>query len=429
MYWFCNHGEFMRKDLTNWIIHFVHDATNKHLSANLDIDTIPDLLSKLSQYNNEDTEEEIMCGHYISDVRLSEFYNSRLTAFEVLRKIIRDGFIKSTWSLRNGQPTIYGLKSTVCFTEMPLYALLKYAQQRSDSKSMTRYGIAFLRQDVFKAKVRPVIYGLTNKHKEYSDTDFFRILDDDCGIGLSEQYRYVEFNLDRKPRIDWTHEREWRWGGIEDYGIPADVPGFPLFEDAKDYAFSRILFIVETNTEAELIIDDLRRVYDSESNDSYLINKQSVKNAKVLSFEKLKALKISNEDVTIDKLPLYQLPEVSFRQPNINKEKFIIDAIEKAQVIYENTSEKIIKEVGKEQFNPLCGFGFVATEETNTDTTRILVNKGMAQPDLESGSYIVHSIGRSKTQNMEINFLSAVAAAKFLTAELRQKFIAIKKLD
>ena len=419
----------MRKDLTNWIIHFVHDATNKHLPTNLDMDTIPDLLSTFPEYDNEDNEEEIMCGHYIGDIRLSEFYNSRLTAFEVLRKIIRDGFIKSTWSFRNGQPTIYGLKSTVCFTEMPLYALLEYSRQRYDSTSMLPYGIAFLRQNLFKAKVRPVIYGLTNKQKEYSGIDFFRILDDDCGIGLNEQYRYVAFNLNREPCIDWTHEREWRWGGIEDYGIPADVPGFPLFEGAKDYAFSKILFIVKTNTEAELIINDLRRVYDSESNDSYLINKQSIENAKVLSFEKLEALKISNEDVTIDKLPLYQLPEVSFRQPDSSKEKFITDAIKKAQIIYDNTTEKIINELGKERFSQLCGFGFVVTEETNTDTTRILVNQGMAHPDLESGSYIIHSIWRSKTQNMEINFLSALAAAKFLTNELKQKFIAIKKLD
>lgn len=70
--------------------------------------------------------------------------DNNATAFEVLRRIIHDGFIRSSWSYRGGNPTVYGPYSAICFTEMPLYALIDYANKRqSGSGFVGKYGIAF----------------------------------------------------------------------------------------------------------------------------------------------------------------------------------------------------------------------------------------------------------------------------------------------
>ena len=93
---------------------------------------------------------------------------------------------------------IYGPKSAVCFTEMPLYALIDYVKARNKSGYADRYGIAFRREELFEAGARPVIYGLTGEHKEISSCESlcgFRVLSECTGIGLHEQYRYVYTNL------------------------------------------------------------------------------------------------------------------------------------------------------------------------------------------------------------------------------------------
>jgi hypothetical protein len=117
------------------------------------------------------------------------------SAFTVLMKILRDGYIRSGWSFRSGKATIYGPYSAVCFTEMPLYALLDYVQKRSASGLVDTYAIAVRRTELFAAGGRPVIYGLSGPALLAHNGD------PESGLGykslrstslpLDEQYRYV----------------------------------------------------------------------------------------------------------------------------------------------------------------------------------------------------------------------------------------------
>lgn len=86
-------------------------------------------------------------------------------SFGVLKRIISDGYIRSGWSFRGGKLTIYGKHSAVCFTEMPLYALINYGKTREDSNLVSSYGIALPKRELFALGGRQVIYGLSRHPK------------------------------------------------------------------------------------------------------------------------------------------------------------------------------------------------------------------------------------------------------------------------
>lgn len=62
---------------------------------------------------------------------------------------------------------------------------------------------------MFNYGARPVIYGLDehNNARCSQGRNGERILDE-TALPLIEQYRYVTYV---PGKIDWTHEREWRW--------------------------------------------------------------------------------------------------------------------------------------------------------------------------------------------------------------------------
>lgn len=133
-----------RIDLSEWVIHFVHDRKPE--------DNLDDLqeIAELEGYHGDarlpDYYDEKGKGHNILSEYDESCYGiaSDAPAFDVLLKILHDGFIHSSWSIRNYAPAIYGPKSAVCFTEMPLYALIQYAKFRGTySGYVGNYGIAF----------------------------------------------------------------------------------------------------------------------------------------------------------------------------------------------------------------------------------------------------------------------------------------------
>lgn len=159
-----------RLDLTEWIIHFVHERKPKDnfeglyedlnlLAEELDVHQhLTEYDFRLCDYYDESGKE-----HFVNDTYIENEYDidAHASAFEVLKKILHDGFIHSSWSLRNLIPSIYGPKSAVCLTEMPLYALLEYAKVRGErSGYVGNYELAFKRNELFDAGARPVIYGL-----------------------------------------------------------------------------------------------------------------------------------------------------------------------------------------------------------------------------------------------------------------------------
>lgn len=62
---------------------------------------------------------------------------------------------------------------------------------------------------MFNYGARPVIYGLDQHNNARCSQGRYgeRILDE-TALPLIEQYRYVTYV---PGKIDWTHEREWRW--------------------------------------------------------------------------------------------------------------------------------------------------------------------------------------------------------------------------
>jgi hypothetical protein len=97
---------------------------------------------------------------------------------------------------------IKGSRPAVCFSEIPLSAMHQFATPPSEAKprghSYRPYGIVLSKQTVFRMGGRPVIY-----------------IPDDEGdwIPADEKWRQVRFE---PPRVDFTHEREWRLpGGLD----------------------------------------------------------------------------------------------------------------------------------------------------------------------------------------------------------------------
>lgn len=244
-----------RPDMSDWVIHFVHDRD-------------PD---KLPFINDEHGNGQLIPFHAdpskagrfdlwgIKDVERPLDTNAR--ALSVLLRILDDGHIRAGWSMRNGRPTIYGPRPACCFTEMPVYALLEYAKSRAKADSVNDYGIALLKSELFAAGGRPVIYSLSSIHLEQHNVKTWpRILDRQCGIAEWEQYRYVAMSLGQDRWIDWSHEREWRWADMHDC---VECPGFPIWYDDESNHLTRAIVIVRTDAEAQRILDKLRELMDA----------------------------------------------------------------------------------------------------------------------------------------------------------------------
>ena len=168
-----------RLDLTEWVIHFVHDRKpddnldglyENYLLFSDDKDGNRIDSSKLyldeDDFRYPDFYDSEGKGHNMLDEFIENEYpiDENASAFSVLKKILHDGFIHSSWSIRNGIPSVYGPNSAVCFTEMPLYALVDYARVRGEKSGYVgNYGIAFRRNELYAAGARPVIYGLSSK--------------------------------------------------------------------------------------------------------------------------------------------------------------------------------------------------------------------------------------------------------------------------
>jgi len=269
----------MRHDLSDWLIHFVHNRNPEN---------DPDLFFD----QGDGCEFPLHADHQRHGELEHWFLNDRdyalpddADAHSIIKKILRDGHIRAGWSFRGRRATIYGPRPAVCFTEMPLHSLLVYAAQSRQRGNVDSYGIALLKSEVFRAGGRPVIYGLSGSHEECGEHDWPRQLAPSCGIAEHEQYRYVATNLGGNRRIDWTHEREWRWSDVAD---ECSVPGLPAFLVDAGPTFSQAIIIVQTSEEASGLLDVLRTLYDAEYgeyDDHY--SKTTLSNTRVIAIEEV----------------------------------------------------------------------------------------------------------------------------------------------
>lgn len=203
----------IRFDLSDYLIHFFRDV-DQCSSEGI-------LFPEHARFNN---------------IALS----SVLDSLFLMRCALRHNKLFTTWSFRNGRPTIYGRSPAVCFTDMPLAAFIQSSNDRlARGENVGRYAFMIPKAAMFSIGARPVIYGLSQQAWECKDTEPFRILDTHT-LPICEQYRYVAYNISDDRTIDWTHEREWRWcyQGEESHFNPgenddlvdtlAEIPGLSL---------------------------------------------------------------------------------------------------------------------------------------------------------------------------------------------------------
>ncbi|TKT86516.1 hypothetical protein [Dyadobacter frigoris] len=265
----------IRYDTTKWLTHFIHQE-NKDLSGD---EFFEEILSIIRNGNQN-------------------------TPFLILKQILTDGYLRCSWSERSGKRTIYGLRPAICFTEMPLGAIAEYVKQR-DKKYVSEYGIAFLKEELFRAGARPVIYGLTSDPKEASEgdeffRDGFRNLSSASGIGPSEQYRYVSTNLGGNLNpIDWTHEREWRWIDNLDWLEDFLIQGLPFSIKRSSYTFSKVIIMVKTSKEKEELTNLLKQLPDQESAAGGQLQHSQVKCEKIKILESSIWEKALSENETV----------------------------------------------------------------------------------------------------------------------------------
>ena len=263
----------VRLDLTDYLTHFIHKPLRQDGAMPLcyDKDDKPIVAQENPLFE-------------------SQYQMSQPSSFEVLQKILHDGIIRSGWSRRGNSPTIYGKRSAVCFTEMPLYALAKYAIVRDDAYKVDQYGIALNRYQLFQFGARPVIYGISDHSSggvnEIVTQAGYRLLDESIHVSLREQYRFVRTELSETYPygFDWMHEREWRWPlPVDENEEPKypDVPGIPI------YSFKDCCVLVKTRDEQQCVIKLLRSFID-DPNWRFKDSKGNLTLWKIIAFDDIK---------------------------------------------------------------------------------------------------------------------------------------------
>ena len=418
--------DYNRYDMSEWVIHFVHDRQSKDdLYALREISKLeePDVEYRIPTYYDKRKRPHDLTDEYSDD---EWWIGEDAPAFDVLQKIIHDGYIRSGWSLRDFIPTIFGPYSAVCFTEMPLYALIEYAKYRGRvSGYVGNYGIAFLKSELFDAGARQVIYGLSTDYKEATDqTDAYygygqRCLSEKCGIGIEEQYRYVSTNLGKGKRIDWTHEREWRWpfrGGDE------GVAGMPfLLSEGWGYQFSQLVIFVSTDEEQQQLLDQLKNMYDSKGRNCGIeYNMSLIPAIRVLSLETLSNANIDKDYVRIEDVPSLQVNVRTRLAVSESTLSLVSEAVKDAAIVHDRAIDDFLNknpEYSTPQFN--WGSAGVYTKG-NTEVTQALFDLNIASTYAD-GKYMFH-IGRRIFNDIDLENIGAQAAANYLGDRLGQRF-------
>ena len=376
--------------MTDWVLHFVHETNPRNEPTN---DVIP-----FERYGGMTYHENPEVNYRFSDWDYMDEYaglSSGASAYGVLRKIISDGHIRSTWAFRKGRPTIYGPRAAVCVTEMPLHALVDYAKRR-EATDVGCYAVGLLKSEFFAAGGRPVIYGLST---EYAERDrarqkWPRRLADSCGIAEAEQYRYVSTALDGRYRIDWTHEREWRW---VDHKDRCSCPGLPVWIMDEPHSFSRVLVIVQTDEEAERILDLLKQLHDSGCNEFTVeFDRATLERTSVISLEQL------SDGLSDDALRTLRLEDIPTRQlrkfesPPAGPED--IDKLKRVLIEARDAADRAMRKEWETApkspdgfIRDSVGFASLAVHDAQTPLVSALLELGEASP-LGGGGYLISDI-------------------------------------
>lgn len=408
----------MRKDISQWLIHFVH-RRNPENDATQWFD---EFVHVPVAYDDAGRSIETDWQYYDEEYPIApDDY-----AISVLHKILDDGHIRATWSFRNEKPTIYGPRAAVCFTEMPLYALLDYARTRADEESVQTYGIAIPKQDLFSAGARPVIYGLSSDHAEAREGDPYykvggRVLAHSCGIAPHEQYRYVAMSLGGEKVIDWSHEREWRW--TKRFSGDPDIPGLSLWLADEDHQFNRIVILVHTAKEARWFLDRLKTLHDNPHNNyDWAFSRTALERTRVLALEDISGDLALNESLRLEDLPAVSLKRFCKPIPSSETLDRVRSAVAKAR-----SAAKLAAEANPS--NGLFGFSWVVTYDAQTEVSEALLAFNHAESTGDRGYRVYEVMKDVHSLMIDTVEAAAKAAAEVLTSELGQKFFMNSRLD
>jgi hypothetical protein len=114
------------------------------------------------------------------------------SAMDNLISILEHGVI------RGGRRMVRGGTPAVCMFDVPIGAL-RSILTRKNRRRYEPFGIAIDRRYAFSCGARPVIYLPSREARTV--------------VPPAEHWRVVSLELDRKPGVDWTFEREWRLPG------------------------------------------------------------------------------------------------------------------------------------------------------------------------------------------------------------------------
>jgi hypothetical protein len=235
-----------RFDLSDRLIHFFREVDLEGPSA-------PLIQPEMFAFNS-----------YVEDTKWPALF--------LLRCAIRSHRLWATWSMRKNVRTIFGPRPAVCFSEMPIAAFLESSEVREAAgQAMSTYALTFPKTKMHSLGANPVIYGLTDDFiLPTGDGGVPRLIAGDK-LPLREQYRYVTYNPSGPYKVDWLHEREWRWphdgdfseleSEMEEYGIVSsadDIPGF----DFSHPNLQGIGVIVKTDEDARRIRHDVLTLID-----------------------------------------------------------------------------------------------------------------------------------------------------------------------
>ncbi|WP_158637955.1 DUF4427 domain-containing protein [Sphingomonas ginsenosidivorax] len=222
-----------RYDLSDRLIHFFRDVD-------------------LTSDSSPDVPEDWGYASIVEDWEVSAHF--------LLRHAIRQGRLWATWSVRNGRPTIYGSRPAVCFTDMPIPAFVEAGRDRAAKReAIAPCALVLPKRRMWEAGARPAIYGLDASAGAHMRSNGWNMSFSKEDLPSREQYRYVTFD---PGRVDWMHEREWRWplSGTP-WSDPDSLP--PTHSDAipglalDDPHLSGIGVIVGTEAEAQSVIHDI----------------------------------------------------------------------------------------------------------------------------------------------------------------------------
>lgn len=186
----------------------------------------------------------------------------KMSALFLLRHCIRQGRIWATWSFRGGVRTIYGHRPAVCFTEMPIAAFIETSRARkARGESIASCALVLPKRAAFVAGARPAIYALSRAASAPPDPVTKERIFVESILPIIEQYRFVAYDPS-SGKLDWTHEREWRWPLDEDPwhdldGLPpaesSEIPGLEI--DAPQ--MQGIGVIVRSEEDAQRVVHDI----------------------------------------------------------------------------------------------------------------------------------------------------------------------------